>query len=308
MQPNPFAAIQPHAIPQPDDPRHYATIAQRAGAVGAQHMEIMSFGGRAERALAQASTQMLALVQSSPTHAATEALRDLVELLGGLSISAEDLRAAPTFWERLFGRSTPLARLVMRFAMVRGAMDTTTDRLLRLEHDTTRTARSLEALIAPTTAHLEEVAIDTAALRLAATDAHAHMEAARNPFDPDGEALRRAADLHRTLEARAQDLARTHATGTQTLATLSLLHTAHIALAQHLHLTLTTSLPTWEAHLSAAFGTGMADAPAAPLDAAALHHQHEALRAAAQASLRAAEHSSQLGPAHTDAIPTGEGL
>lgn len=161
---NPFSTPAPSLLPNPYDEAEMARIRERSAAIDPLHTHtILDVGKGTQNRLNTLSTHTLHQVGTGH-HDTGNVLRTIVDLIHELAPTPTQMRDTPTFWERLLGRSTPKARLVLRFASLRPSLDSAIDSLLRHDHLLTRAALTMETTVSDAQAIPRALAHDIATL------------------------------------------------------------------------------------------------------------------------------------------------
>jgi uncharacterized protein YaaN involved in tellurite resistance len=258
-----IAALLEVSLPVPaDTPVDPARLAARMAEIDVTNSAtILRFGAKAQEELQEISRSMLAGVRAKDAGPAGEALSSMVTTLRGFTITAADGRSRPTFFERLFGRMTPIAKLLARFETVRGRIDAITERLLTHEQTLMTDVAMLDRLYAAILGFHDELQIVIAAGTrkieiLDGVDIPAAEAAAKGASDEDGilpaERLRDLRAARDGLERRVHDLKLTRQVTMQALPSIRLIQENDKSLITKINSTLVNTIPLWETQIAQA--------------------------------------------------------
>ncbi|MEM9852532.1 MAG: toxic anion resistance protein, partial [Pseudomonadota bacterium] len=113
---------------------------------------IIEFGSKAQTELQEISQEMLSGVRSKDTGPAGESLRHIVTSIRGFSVDELNPNRKLSWWERLLGRTAPVAKFMARYETVQAQIDRITDELLDHEHTLLKDIKSLDKLYGKTLA------------------------------------------------------------------------------------------------------------------------------------------------------------
>ncbi len=222
---------------------------------------IVNFGSAAQAELQEISQAMLQGVRNKDVGPAGDSLRDIVSTIRGFSVSELDVRRQRSWWEKLLGRSAPMAKFVARFENVQGQIDRITDALLRHEHALLKDIESLDVLYDKTLQFYEELGLYIAAgeARLQELDATTipakEAEVAKAPEDKGvmmAQELRDVRSARDDLERRVHDLKLTRQVTMQSLPSIRLVQENDKSLVTKINSTLVNTVPLWETQLAQA--------------------------------------------------------
>lgn len=223
---------------------------------------IIAFGSAAQSELQQISQSMLADVRNKDAGPAAASLREIVSTLRGFSAEELDVNRKRSWWERLMGRATPMAKFVARFETVQGQIDTVTDNLLGHEHKLLKDIKSLDKLYEKTLEFYDELALYIAAgeAKLTALDSEeipAKAAAVEAAGESDGAVMvaQELRDLRAgrdDLERRVHDLRLTRQVTMQSLPSIRLVQENDKSLVTRINSTLVNTVPLWETQLAQA--------------------------------------------------------
>ena len=222
---------------------------------------IVAFGTRAQAELQQISQAMLADVRNKDVGPAGDSLRGIVTTIRGFSVSELDMRRERSWWEKLMGRATPLAKFTARFEEVQGQIDNVTDDLLKHEHTLLKDIKSLDLLYEKTLDFYDELALYIAAgeEKLRQLDSEtipakaAEVDrAAANDQVMTAQELRDLRAARDDLERRVHDLKLTRQVTMQSLPSIRLVQENDKSLVTKINSTLVNTVPLWETQLAQA--------------------------------------------------------
>jgi len=222
---------------------------------------IVSFGSAAQAELQEISQAMLADVRNKDIGPAGDSLRDIVSAIRGFSVSELDVGRKRSFWDKLMGRATPMAKFTAKFEEVQSQIDRITDDLLKHEHTLMKDIKSLDMLYDKTLGFYDELALYIAAgeeklkgldggeipakeAEVQAAAEHEQVMTAQELRD-----LRAARD---DLERRVHDLKLTRQVTMQSLPSIRLVQENDKSLVTKINSTLVNTVPLWETQLAQA--------------------------------------------------------
>ncbi|MBI6628803.1 toxic anion resistance protein [Pontibaca salina] len=222
---------------------------------------IVGFGARAQSELQQISQAMLADVRNKDVGPAGDSLRGIVTTIRGFSVSELDIRRQRSWWEKLIGRATPLAKFTARFEEVQGQIDSVTDDLLKHEHRLLKDIKSLDLLYEKTLEFYDELALyiaageeklhqldsETIPVKAAEVD-----QAAEDDQVMKAQELRDLRAARDDLERRVHDLKLTRQVTMQSLPSIRLVQENDKSLVTKINSTLVNTVPLWETQLAQA--------------------------------------------------------
>jgi uncharacterized protein YaaN involved in tellurite resistance len=222
---------------------------------------IVSFGSGAQAELQEISQSMLQGVRNKDAGPAGDSLRNIVTTIRGFSVSELDVRRKRTWWERLLGRTAPMAKFVARFENVQGQIDKITDDLLHHEHTLLKDIESLDVLYEKTLNFYDELALYIAAgeEKLAELDSKtipakekAVEKAKEDKAVMVAQELRDLRAARDDLERRVHDLKLTRQVTMQSLPSIRLVQENDKSLVTKINSTLVNTVPLWETQLAQA--------------------------------------------------------
>lgn len=257
--PEPKAEIVPAAAA---DPALRAEIDRRVAELDmADTQSIIKFGSGAQVRLTEISDRMLEGVRNKDTGPAGSALRQMVTTLRGFDPAEIDPNRKQGWWDRLLGRTRPVAEFVARYETVRGQIDTVTESLLEHETVLLKDIKFLDRLYENTLDFYDELALYIAAgeAKIGELDAETipALESAVAAA-PENEAVLRAQELRDMrsardeLERRIHDMKLTRQVTMQSLPSLRLVQENDKSLVNKINSTLVNTVPLWRTQLAQA--------------------------------------------------------
>ncbi len=222
---------------------------------------IVSFGSSAQAELQVISQSMLAGVRNKDVGPAGDSLRNIVSTIRGFSISELDVRRERSWWEKLLGRSAPMAKFVARFEDVQGQIDMITGDLLKHEHVLLKDIESLDVLYDKTLQFYDELALYIAAGEAKIADLDSKVIPKKElqvSKAPEAKAVMMAQELRDIrsarddLERRVHDLKLTRQVTMQSLPSIRLVQENDKSLVTKINSTLVNTVPLWETQLAQA--------------------------------------------------------
>lgn len=222
---------------------------------------IVGFGSRAQAELQQISQAMLQDVKNKDVGPAGNSLQEIVSTIRGFSVAELDMGRKRSWFDRLLGRATPIAKFRARFEEVQGQIDRITDDLLSHEHRLLKDIKALDLLYDKTLAFYDELALYIAAgeAKLREIDERDVPEAeAAVERAEEGETVMRAQELRDLraarddLERRVHDLKLTRQVTMQSLPSIRLVQENDKSLVTKINSTLVNTVPLWETQLAQA--------------------------------------------------------
>ncbi len=242
------------------DPATRAEIERRKAEIDMENTQsIIRFGSAAQAELQTISQEMLAGVRNKDVGPAGDSLREIVTSLRGFSARELDPNRKQSWWERLLGRTAPMAQFMARYEEVQDQIDGITGRLLTHEHTLLKDIKSLDKLYEKTLDFYDELALYIAAgeAKLADLDGadipakEAEVEAAAEDrkvlVAQELRDLRAARD---DLERRVHDLKLTRQVTMQSLPSIRLVQENDKSLVTKINSTLVNTVPLWETQLA----------------------------------------------------------
>jgi len=222
---------------------------------------IVSFGSAAQAELQEISQAMLQDVRNKDVGPAGDSLRDIVSTIRGFSNEELDINRKRSWWDKLLGRATPLAKFTAKFEDVQDQIDKITDDLLKHEHTLMKDIKSLDILYDKTLGFYDELALYIAAgeEKLKGLDTgdipakEAEVQAAaENDQVMKAQELRDLRAARDDLERRVHDLKLTRQVTMQSLPSIRLVQENDKSLVTKINSTLVNTVPLWETQLAQA--------------------------------------------------------
>ena len=222
---------------------------------------IIEFGSKAQVELQEISQDMLSGVRNKNVGPAGESLRNMVTSIRGFSIDELNPNRKLSWWEKIIGRTAPVAKFMARYETVQAQIDRITDELLEHEHVLLKDIKSLDKLYGKTLAFYDELALYIAAggEKLAELDEKTipakEQEVERAGQDKaviKAQELRDLRAARDDLERRVHDLKLTRQVTMQSLPSIRLVQENDKSLVTKINSTLVNTVPLWETQLAQA--------------------------------------------------------
>jgi uncharacterized protein YaaN involved in tellurite resistance len=222
---------------------------------------IINFGSGAQGNLQTLSQSMLEGVRTKDVGPAGDSLANMVTVLRGFVITEGDGRSKLNFFERLFGKMAPVAKLMAKFETVRGQIDEITDTLMSHENALMRDINMLDKLYEKTLEFYQElglyiVAGDTKIKQIDTEDIPAFEARLEGANEQDqimfAQELRDLRSAREDLERRVHDLKLTRQVTMQSLPSIRLVQENDKSLVTKIASTLNNTVPLWETQLAQA--------------------------------------------------------
>lgn len=227
----------------------------------ANSQSIIEFGSNAQAEMQIISREMLAGVRNKDVGPAGDSLRDMVSSIRGFSIDELNPNRRRSWWEKLLGKATPVAKFMAQYETVQGQIDKITDELLDHEHILLKDIKSLDKLYGKTLAFYDELALYIAAgeekiKELDAKNIPAKEKQVTNATKDKGvikaQELRDLRAARDDLERRVHDLKLTRQVTMQSLPSIRLVQENDKSLVTKINSTLVNTVPLWETQLAQA--------------------------------------------------------
>jgi uncharacterized protein YaaN involved in tellurite resistance len=204
---------------------------------------------------------MLADVRNKDVGPAGDSLREMVTSLRGFSVSELDPNRTLSWWEKLIGKTKPMAEFMARYETVQDQIDGITEDLLKHEHTLLKDIKSLDKLYEKTLDFYDELALYIAAgeSKLQELDGDT-IPAKQAEVDdaPEDQKVLKAQELRDVraarddLERRVHDLKLTRQVTMQSLPSIRLVQENDKSLVTKINSTLVNTVPLWETQLAQA--------------------------------------------------------
>lgn len=222
---------------------------------------IIEFGSKAQEELQTISQEMLSGVRNKDVGPAGESLRNIVTSIRGFNIDELNPNRKLSWWERIIGRTAPVAKFMARYETVQAQIDRITDELLEHEHVLLKDIKSLDKLYGKTLAFYDELALYIAAgeEKLKELDntviPNKEREVEKASKDKGVLKAQELRDLRAArddLERRVHDLKLTRQVTMQSLPSIRLVQENDKSLVTKINSTLVNTVPLWETQLAQA--------------------------------------------------------
>jgi uncharacterized protein YaaN involved in tellurite resistance len=244
------------------DPATRAEIKKRKAEIDLSSTQsIIRFGSAAQAELQAISQEMLSGVRNKDVGPAGSSLREMVTSLRGFSVKELDPNRKLSWWERLMGKTSPMAEFMARYESVQGQIDKITTELLTHEHTLLKDVKSLDKLYEKTLDFYDELALYIAAgeAKLKELDEgtipakQAEVDAAsQDQAVMKAQELRDVRAVRDDLERRVHDLKLTRQVTMQSLPSIRLVQENDKSLVTKINSTLFNTVPLWETQLAQA--------------------------------------------------------
>jgi len=244
------------------EPEHRAEIEKRMNELDmASTQSIIKFGSGAQERLTQISDEMLEGVRNKDAGPAGDALKSMIVTIRGFDMDELDPNRKQSWWDRLLGRTKPVAEFIASYETVRGQIDDITDSLLRHETVLLKDVKFLDKLYESTLEFYDELALYIAAgeAKLNQLDVFTIPEKEKAVAKaPEGEGVMEAQELRDLraardeLERRIHDMKLTRQVTMQSLPSIRLVQENDKALINKINSTLVNTVPLWRTQLAQA--------------------------------------------------------
>ncbi|PIB24198.1 tellurium resistance protein [Amylibacter kogurei] len=243
-------------------PNEQAAIDARVKEIDMDNTQsIIEFGSSAQTELQAISQEMLAGVRNKDVGPAGESLRSMVTSIRGFSVDELNPNRKLSWWERLIGRTAPVAKFMAKYETVQGQIDRITDELLDHEHILLKDIKSLDKLYGKTLAFYDEIGLYIAAGETKIADLDAKTipakekqveKAKKDQGVIKAQELRDLRAARDDLERRVHDLKLTRQVTMQSLPSIRLVQENDKSLVTKINSTLVNTVPLWETQLAQA--------------------------------------------------------
>ena len=222
---------------------------------------IIQFGSGAQAELQVISQEMLNGVRNKDVGPAGNSLREMVSSIRGFSVDELNPNRKQSWWEKLLGRTKPMAMFMAKYETVQGQIDKITEELLSHETILLKDIKSLDKLYEKTLDFYDELALYIAAgeekIRLMdAMDIPAKEKEVQGAPEDQGvikaQELRDLRAARDDLERRVHDLKLTRQVTMQSLPSIRLVQENDKSLVTKINSTLVNTVPLWETQLAQA--------------------------------------------------------
>jgi uncharacterized protein YaaN involved in tellurite resistance len=218
---------------------------------------ILRFGAGAQSDLQAISQKMLEGVRSKDVGPAGDTLRNMVLSLKGFSVTELDPNRKTSWWEKLVGKTRPIAKFMSRYETVREQIDRIAYELLRHETTLLKDIKSLDKLYEQTLLFYRELGlyIQAGEKELQHIDQQVlpQLEAAGHADELlKAQEIRDLQSLRDDLERRVHDLKLTRQVTMQSLPSIRLVQENDKTLVTRINSTLVNTVPLWETQLAQA--------------------------------------------------------
>lgn len=218
---------------------------------------ILRFGAGAQSDLQAISQKMLEGVRSKDVGPAGDTLRNMVLSLKGFSVTELDPNRKTSWWEKLVGKTRPIAKFMSRYETVREQIDRIAYELLRHETTLLKDIKSLDKLYEQTLLFYRELGlyIQAGERELQHIDQQVlpQLEAAGHADELlKAQEIRDLHSLRDDLERRVHDLKLTRQVTMQSLPSIRLVQENDKTLVTRINSTLVNTVPLWETQLAQA--------------------------------------------------------
>jgi uncharacterized protein YaaN involved in tellurite resistance len=244
------------------EPEHRAEIEKRMAELDMSNTQsIIKFGSGAQVRLTEISDEMLEGVRNKDVGPAGSSLRDMVTTIRGFDIDELDPNRKQSWWDRLLGRTKPVAEFIAKYETVRGQIDDITEKLLGHETILLKDVKFLDKLYGSTLEFYDELALYIAAgeAKLNNLDVFTIPEKEKAvAAAPEGEGVMEAQELRDMraardeLERRIHDMKLTRQVTMQSLPSIRLVQENDKALINKINSTLVNTVPLWRTQLAQA--------------------------------------------------------
>ena len=219
---------------------------------------ILFFGSKAQEQLTTISDSMLEGVRSKDAGPAGTALNDMVKVLRGFNLEELDPNHKPGFFARLFGKTSPLTKVVQEYETIRNQVDAISDALERHKTQLLTDIAALDRLYAANLDYFHTLELYIAAgedkLRQVDSVELPTLEREVNAGEDmiKAQTLRDLRAARDDLERRVHDLKLTRQVTLQSLPSIRLVQENDKSLIGKITSTLVNTVPLWRQQLAQA--------------------------------------------------------
>jgi len=218
---------------------------------------VIFFGSKTQEKMGQVSESMLEGVKNKDLGNVGNSLNDMITAIRGFDV--DSLAEKPGFFDRIFGKAEPIARLIGKYEVVRGQIDAITDQLNNHKTTLLTDIVSLEKLYDANLDyfHQLELYISAGGEKLRRLDEEEIPELTEAAAADSENMLQaqRLRDLHSArddLERRVHDLRLTRQVAMQSLPSIRLVQENDKGLISKINSTLVNTVPLWKNQLAQA--------------------------------------------------------
>jgi uncharacterized protein YaaN involved in tellurite resistance len=241
---------------------HRAEIERRMAEIDLSNTQtIIKFGSAAQEELTAISDEMLEGVRNKDIGPAGASLREMVTSIRGFDVDELDPNRKPSWFERLFSGTKPVAEFIAKYEDVRGQIDRITDELLNHETTLLKDIKFLDRLYEKSLDFYDELALYIAAgeAKLAELDQSIIPAKEAEVQDaPEQEGVLKAQELRDIraarddLERRVHDMKLTRQVTMQSLPSIRLVQENDKSLVNKINSTMVNTVPLWQTQLAQA--------------------------------------------------------
>jgi len=241
---------------------HRAAIERRMAEIDLSNTQsIIKFGSAAQEDLTAISNEMLEGVRNKDIGPAGASLREMVTSIRGFDVDELDPNRKPSWFERLFSKSKPVAEFIAKYEDVRGQIDRITDELLNHETTLLKDIKFLDRLYEKSLDFYDELALYIAAgeaklMELDQSVIPTKDAEVQNAAEDQGvlkaQELRDIRAARDDLERRVHDMKLTRQVTMQSLPSIRLLQENDKSLVNKINSTMVNTVPLWQTQLAQA--------------------------------------------------------
>jgi uncharacterized protein YaaN involved in tellurite resistance len=214
---------------------------------------VIYFGVEAQQKLDEISNQMIEGVKNKDLGAAGETLNEMVAAIRGFDL--DELKEEPSWWQKLLGFTSPVAKFIQRYEEVRDQIDTIANELERHKARLTEDLVSLEKLYEANLDYFRklELYIKAGEEKLKELDEQIipkYEELAKSGDMLKVQELREIREFRNDLERRVHDLKLSRQVAMQALPSIRLIQENDKALINKITSTLVNTVPLWRNQLA----------------------------------------------------------
>jgi uncharacterized protein YaaN involved in tellurite resistance len=244
-------------IPAPATPEEERAIADAMAKIDpSDRGSILRFGTEAQAKLEEISDRMLEGVKNKETGVVGEELNRMVAAIRGFDVRALDPNRELSWWQRLLGKSRPLAEFIQGYEEVRDQIDAIAEELERHKARLTRDLVALDKLYDANMDYFRqlELYIEAGERKLRELEERDIPELEAKVAESDGmadvQALRELRGFRDDLARRVHDLRLSRQVAMQALPSIRLIQENDKALINKIDSTLVNTVPLWRNQLA----------------------------------------------------------